>query len=119
MLIIDRSTSQSRFLVTQSEVNDSLATSLNLFNRATNKEYTFELPEDTSPYPDRFNEYIFDNAVFAELPQGLYSFVITDDQNSIKERGLLQVQNDSTPYSVDDVFVSIESQDQPIVAYEK
>jgi hypothetical protein len=112
MLVIDKSLSGNTLLVTVSEVNDiTSGSTLHLFNRYTNVSVVYNLPNDTSEYPKRYNKFELPTLTFSGLSEGTYSYEIKDSLSGITESGVLKVINEKlTPkQKVDDNYIYIPS----------
>lgn len=123
MLVIDKSISATTFIVTVSEVNDiTTGSTLNLFNRYTNVEYVFNLPNDSSSYPVRYNKFVMDTNTFSGLSEGVYNFTIEDSTSGVTESGLLKVVDEIyTPEQQvqnNYVFIPSTSADDDYIVYE-
>lgn len=91
-LIVNKTATYTRFIVTQYESNAvTTGSTIELFNRATNVNYTYALPADSSAYPSRYQEYILPTTTFSALTEGVYSFNILDGSGNGTESGLLKV----------------------------
>jgi hypothetical protein len=114
-LNIDLSNSATTFIVTCTEINPvTSGSTLELNNLSTNVSYSFILPDDSSSYTTRYNQFDLPTSTFSGLTEGTYSFQIKDSNEGITEEGLLKVINGIyTPdEEVDNNYVFIPSTDE-------
>ena len=112
MLVIKKSDTTTRLIITLSEINVvTSGSTLELFNSFTNVSSSFVLPSDSSAYPERFNQFDISTNFFSTLTEGTYTYTIKDSTSGITETGLLKVVSDVlTPQEqVDDTYLYIPS----------
>ncbi|GAA4326233.1 hypothetical protein [Flaviaesturariibacter amylovorans] len=97
MLIADKALSGNIFIITVSERLDPVPSNLHMMVHSTfsNVTYDVELPESTSPYPDRYDKYTVAGSAFEPMEPGLYSFTIEADGTPVKS-GMLKVIDQAT-----------------------
>lgn len=50
---------------------------------------------DVSPYPDRYNAFVIDPALFTTLDNGFYTYLITDQDGNQLEVGKMKLEGDA------------------------
>lgn len=115
-LTLNKGDISTKWVVTIYEMNPNTSgCSIELYNVATNVSMSFSLPDDSSPYPDRYQLYIVDTSDYSELKNGIYTFNIKDSDGVIVESGLLRVlENNESPVS-DFVFIESEATDDDYI----
>lgn len=80
------------------------------------------MPTDTSTYPDRYNEFVFNVETFSGLTPDVYVYNINQD-NSTLETGLLKVVNsvrtEAEAINDDYVFIPPTQGDSDYIVYSK
>ena len=117
---LNLSDTQMTFISTSFEVNPvTSGSTLVIFNKYTNVQYEYELPNDSSPYPDRYNEFIVETSVFSGLTPGQYTFKIKDSINNVTETGMLKVIKESlTPENGNDfIYIQQTENDDDYLVY--
>lgn len=91
-IIVNDALMTTRILCTVSEL-DAVTSNcvLKVFNPYTNVSTQYNLPDDSSPYPDRYNEFLVPTSAFSGLSSGVYDFKILDSNSGTTETGLLRV----------------------------
>lgn len=120
MLLLDKTIPTQKIICTISEkqMTDGHIPVLKVENKESNRNYSLILPENTSNYKTRYDEFIFATTDISEWKGGKYLYIIWEynpqTQTTVQELeiGLLQVieQNEeefiSTPVTeTDDDFV--------------
>jgi len=111
-LTINLSLSAQTFIVTCSEINPiTTGSTIYLVNQYSNTTNTYNLPDDSSPYPDRYNQFILPTSTFSGLTDGTYTFIIFDSGGNVTERGLLKVIDlkETTEQEIDNQYIFIAS----------
>lgn len=119
MLIINKSASTAQLLVTTSEISTtSTGSTLNVFSTASNVTSSFNLPTDTSPYPDRYNKYSMPITAFSGLTTGRYNYTITNG-GVVTESGVMDVidnlQTEEQKVESNYVFINDTTDDTYII----
>ncbi len=112
MLVINKSDSTTRFIITITEVNPvTTGSTIDLVNQFNNVNYSFELPSDSSLYPNRYNQFDFSTETFSGLTDATYTYTIKDSNSQTTETGLLKVVSDvkTSQEQVDDRYIYIPS----------
>lgn len=93
MILIDKSKDFQNIILTLTELSDGLNGDyvLALISDSTRKQYTFQLPENTSAFSERFDLFTIETSVFSELNEGFYSYSISFNGDII-ERGKAQIK---------------------------
>lgn len=123
MLIINKSESITKLIVTVSEINVvTTGSTIELFNQYTNVNNSFNLPVDSSNYLERFNQFNLNTSIFSGLTVGTYTYTIKDSTSSCTETGLLKVVDDvlTVQEQIDENFIYIEpsSTDDDFIIYQ-
>jgi hypothetical protein len=72
----------------------------------TKQAVEVEDAEDISLYPERYNQFNIDLALFTDLDNGFYTYRVTDQVNNLLEVGKMKLEGDKT--------VPVQYQDTPI-----
>lgn len=93
MILIDKSKDFQTIILTLTELSDGLIGNyqLTLKSDSTRKEYSFQLPENTSAFTERFDLFTISTDVFSELNEGFYSYQISLNDDVV-EIGKAQVK---------------------------
>jgi hypothetical protein len=95
MLIVDKSQDTTRFIVTVTEattVGDPVYTMM-IHSSFTNGTFYLPLPQNTSPYPVRYDEFMVETSEFDAFPNGMYAYTISEVSDGVVERGVLVIKN--------------------------
>lgn len=94
MIVIDKSLTANTIYVTCTEVTPLVSSgcTLTLFDLYTNVTTVLNLGPDTSPYPERYNQYRI-TSPYSGLSVTKYSFVVKNSGNTICEEGICEVVN--------------------------
>jgi hypothetical protein len=114
MITIDLSKNITKILVTVSEINPiTTGSTLTLVNTATNAETSYNLPNDSSQHPERYNLFELETTQFSGLTESRYAYTIKDSETNITEIGTAQVISGITTPQQDlvDNYVFIDSND--------
>jgi hypothetical protein len=93
MLLVDKQNVEQRLIVTVSE-NTKVTTpsySMLVHSDFTNETFNIDLPDSTSLYPDRYDEFLINTTEFESLQPGHYSYTITEQTDGVVEKGVLMV----------------------------
>jgi len=107
MIVIDKTVELSRIVVTISEnVSDSSqGYNLSLHSPYDLHTYTISLPENTSAYQNRYDEFLLDTSIFNDMNEGQYYYTIKQvSDGKILETGLLEIIGTAE----DEVIISLE-----------
>lgn len=115
MLLVDKTNSQIRLLVTVSEATNVASPSyiLHVYSPYTKQSFSLGLPGNSSPHPARYDEFILPVTAFNGIGAGVYHYSITEEIDGKLERGVMKVvEAESDGYesiipeeSVDDFLV--------------
>lgn len=118
MLIIDKSLTENRLLVTIDlpfDIDNNLV--IKLISRYSNKTYNIELPASTSPFPNRYYEFFVEQF---DCEVGRYAYEIIEMNNGVfvqlLEIGLLEVIDANTTQS-DFVSIPTEETDDDFIIF--
>jgi hypothetical protein len=91
-LLLNKADVTTKWVLTTYEVNTiTTGSTIELVNQATNVSVTYQLPVDSSVYPDRYQEFNVNTNTFSGLSVGVYAFQVKDSGNNVVESGLLKV----------------------------
>ncbi|WP_121811009.1 hypothetical protein [Mucilaginibacter kameinonensis] len=78
MLVIDKSNPVQRIILTLTEITGIADAEyiVKLKHDATRFEYTFSLPVNVSPAPERFDLFLVTTSVFDDMPTGYYIYLV-------------------------------------------
>lgn len=113
-LLIDKSKNNTRLILTATESYSGFTGAiLQAFNEATNVELEISLPDDSSAYPDRYNEFNIPTSTLSGLTVGTYSYTIKSNEAIDIEHGILKVVDEAlTPQGeVDSTYTFITPDD--------
>lgn len=115
-LTLNKGEISTKWVVTTYEMNPNTdGCTIDLFNVATNVSMSFGLPNDSSPFPERYQQYIIDTADYSGVTNGIYTYTIKDSNSIVVEKGLLRViENNESPIS-DFVFIQGEETDDDYI----
>jgi len=96
MLVIDKSKPVQRILLTLTETTGAADTAyvVKLKNDASRFEYSFTLPVNNSPAPERYDLYLIATSVFDDMPTGYYTYsVLISLTDEVIESGKLLIKD--------------------------
>lgn len=120
MLVINKSDSTTKLIVTVAEINPvTSGSTLELTNQESNVTTTYQLPDDSSMYPERYNLFELPTDSFSGCSIGIYTYKVMDESGSTTETGLLKVVEQGTPELQDDyVFIQPQDADDDFIVYQ-
>ncbi|TWF38855.1 hypothetical protein FHW36_10678 [Chitinophaga polysaccharea] len=97
----------TQIIVTASEKESLNPTvySISFTNDLTKSGVTVSPAIDTSPFPNRYNKFQVDTALFADQDNGFYTYRITDQAGNLLEIGKMKL--------VGEKLVPVQYQDTP------
>lgn len=107
MILIDKRKTNQRLIVTLTENSDNIDANyrLDVHSPFSNKSYSVNLPENTSSFKERFDEFILSTSLINDWETGFYNYSITEINAGMVEVGSLKVIDaDTVPVP----FISIQ-----------
>lgn len=99
MMILIKRTETTRIIVTATEkaVLNPTVFSIDFTHDMTKKSTTLSNLPDISPFPDRYNEFAIDTAVFDEFDDGFFSYMVKDQEGNVLELGKMKLESEKEP----------------------
>jgi hypothetical protein len=93
MIKIDKALPEQRLILTLKELTtiDSPEYSMELTLDATGDVFQFPLPASTSNSPERYDMFKVETEVFNEMPEGMYTYTVTQNDGKQVEAGKLKI----------------------------
>jgi len=67
---------------------------ISFINDITKKEIVIENAQDTSDYPDRYNQFIVDISLFDGADNGFWTYRVTDQEDNLLEIGKMKLEGE-------------------------
>lgn len=124
MLVLNKNAPTIKLILTVYEINTvTTGSTLWLFDPYSNKTFSYQLPVDSSLYPERFNQFIVSGSTFSGLTIGSYNYSIKDGAGNVTETGMLKVtDNDYTvaeTVAAEYVYITNGETDDDFIVYNK
>lgn len=93
MLFVSLNESVIRLILTISErmVESSGTLSMVIYSPFTKRSFNLELPENSSAYPNRYDEFIISKNDFPVKEEGIYQYTVYDSLGNALENGSMKV----------------------------
>jgi len=113
MLIIDKEKEQTRFILTLTEVApDATEFTLNIFSPYSSQTFQFTLADNSSEYPERYDEFTLETSLFANCKPGKMNYKILNGDDVIEEGILMVVDKIQTQEEqIAEQYISIEPEE--------
>lgn len=101
MLIINKEYQNHSIVVTVSDMNTAINPSyrLDLESDYTNKNYSVQLSGNTSPFPNRYDEFNIPNSAVTSFETGIYKYSIVETTTAtFCEVGMLKIVDNLKSY---------------------
>lgn len=113
MLLIDKE-KDFNYIVVNVRDNESYGDYIiTLYSDFTKREFAFNLYEDLSPHPTRYNKFKISTLQFDKIIDGTYRYYITQD-DVVQDKGMMRVFS----LSESNIYTEASSPDDDFVVYE-
>jgi hypothetical protein len=127
MITLDKSLQNQRIICTISEIEmaDGNVPILKVENKQNNTNYTLNLPENSSLYKSRFDEFIFPTSQVNDWIEGKYFYAIWEYNSSTQqlvqelEIGLLQILDATKDSSSEYVSIAVDDTTDDYYVYDE
>ena len=127
MITLDKSLQNQRVVCTISEISMAVGNVpiLKVENKQNNTNYTLNLPENSSLYKSRFDEFIFPTSQVNDWIEGKYFYAIWEYNSSTQqlvqelEIGLLQILDATKDSSSEYVSIAVDDTTDDYYVYDE